>query len=150
MFTKIVVAYDDSPGAQRALEIAVGLASQNPAETELLLVAVEAPLPHYGATVGEVEAAREFEETRCQRWVEAGEAYADRQGVTVSRQLRAGHPAQEVLRAAQTWDADLVVLGHSGHSGVWGRFLGSTAEKVSRHAHCSVLIAAPPEGRHGE
>lgn len=149
MFTRIVVAYDDSAGAQRALEIAAGLASQNSAETELLLVAVEAPLPHYGATVGEVEAAREFEETRCRRWVEAAEAYAEGQGVTASTQLRAGHPAQEVLRAARAWNSDLVVLGHSGHSGVWGRFLGSTAEKVSRHAHCSVLIAAPPLGRQG-
>jgi nucleotide-binding universal stress UspA family protein len=34
----------------------------------------------------------------------------------------------------------LVVVGHTGHSGVWGRFLGTTAEKVSRHAAGSVLI----------
>jgi hypothetical protein len=33
-----------------------------------------------------------------------------------------------------------VVIGHTGHSGVWGLFLGTTAEKVSRHAACSVLI----------
>jgi hypothetical protein len=36
--------------------------------------------------------------------------------------------------------ADLVVIGHSGLSGVWGLFLGTTAEKVSRHAACSVRI----------
>ncbi len=51
------------------------------------------------------------------------------------------------MRAADDVAADLIVLGHSGHSAVWGRFLGTTAEKVSRHAHCSVLIAAPAEGR---
>jgi nucleotide-binding universal stress UspA family protein len=42
--------------------------------------------------------------------------------------------------AAEELDADLIVIGHSGHSGVWGLFLGTTAEKVSRHAPCSILI----------
>jgi nucleotide-binding universal stress UspA family protein len=54
--------------------------------------------------------------------------------------IRAGHPAQEIVRAADDRGADLIVVGHSGHSWVWGRFLGGTAEKVSRHAVCSVLI----------
>jgi serine/threonine-protein kinase len=36
-----------------------------------------------------------------------------------------------LVRAAADQHADLIVVGHSGHSGVWGRFLGSTAEKVS-------------------
>jgi len=35
---------------------------------------------------------------------------------------------------------DLVVLGSSGHSKVWAMFLGTTAEKVSRHVPCTVLI----------
>jgi len=35
---------------------------------------------------------------------------------------------------------DLVVVGHAGHSHVWGSFMGTTAEKVSRHAPCDVLI----------
>ena len=35
---------------------------------------------------------------------------------------------------------DLILVGHSGLSGVWAAFLGTTAEKVSRHAPCSVLI----------
>ncbi len=52
-----------------------------------------------------------------------------------------GHPAQQIVQVAQEHRADLIVIGHSGHSGVWGRFLGSTAEKVSRHAACSVLLA---------
>jgi nucleotide-binding universal stress UspA family protein len=54
--------------------------------------------------------------------------------------IRAGHPAQEILDAARAHRADLIVLGHSGRSGAWGRFLGTTAEKVSRHAECAVLI----------
>jgi len=41
---------------------------------------------------------------------------------------------------AQEGKFDLILVGHSGLSGVWAKFLGTTAEKVSRHAPCSVLI----------
>jgi nucleotide-binding universal stress UspA family protein len=68
-------------------------------------------------------------------------AHAGPFGVRLTTELRTGHPAQEILAAARAHRADLIVLGHSGRSDAWGRFLGTTAEKVSRHAECSVLIA---------
>jgi nucleotide-binding universal stress UspA family protein len=55
-------------------------------------------------------------------------------------EIRAGHPTQEIVRAASDHGADLVVVDHTGHLGVWGRLLGTTAEKVSRHAAGSVLL----------
>ncbi|ATL29342.1 Universal stress protein UspA-related nucleotide-binding proteins [Streptomyces formicae] len=134
----MVVAFDDSPGARRALERAVELA--HPEDAEVIVVAVEAHLPHYGATVGEVTEELEVEERDCHRWLAAAEAYAAEHGITVAGEVRAGHPAQELVRAAEEHEADLIVVGHSGHSSVWGRFLGATAEKISRHAPCSVLI----------
>jgi nucleotide-binding universal stress UspA family protein len=146
-FTRILVAYDDSPGARRALDIALGLVARESAFSDLGVVAVEPPLPHSGATVGEVEAEKEFDDARCSRWLDAAKRYAVGHGVHPHLTMRTGHPAQELVAAAEAWHADLLVMGHTGHSGVWGRFLGTTAEKVSRHAHCSVLIAAPPEGR---
>jgi nucleotide-binding universal stress UspA family protein len=63
-----------------------------------------------------------------------------RSGVLVETEVLLGHPAQQIVQAAQEHHVDLIVVGHSGHSGVWGMFLGTTAEKVSRHAPCSVLI----------
>jgi nucleotide-binding universal stress UspA family protein len=72
--------------------------------------------------------------------VEMIAAHAGAFGVRLTTELRTGHPAQEILAAARAHRADLIVLGHSGRSGAWGRFLGTTAEKVSRHAECSVLI----------
>lgn len=35
---------------------------------------------------------------------------------------------------------DLLVVGDKGHSSIWGALLGTTAEKIVRHAGCSVLI----------
>ncbi|MFF0125836.1 universal stress protein [Streptomyces mirabilis] len=138
MFHRIVVAYDDSPGARRALERAVELARSS--GCELIAVAVEAHLPDYGATVGEAAEELEVEERSCHRWLAAAAAYVAEREVAFRGETRAGHPAQELVRAAGQHRADLIVVGHSGHSSVWGRFLGSTAEKTSRHAPCSVLI----------
>lgn len=139
MFGRIVVAYDDSEGARRALEVALGLATVH--GSDLIAVAVEAHLPHYAATVGEVDEERAVEEQACHRWLAAASATADERGITLRTETRAGHPAQELVHAVAAHRADLLVLGRSGHSQIWGRFMGSTAEKVARHVECSVLIA---------
>jgi nucleotide-binding universal stress UspA family protein len=138
MFQRVLVAYDGSDGAKKALDAAVGVARRDSAE--LIGLAIEAHLPHYGATVGEVEEERRFEEQACAQLLEEASSYAAERGVAMQADIRAGHPAQEIVRAADDQGADLIVVGHSGHSGVWGRLLGGTAEKVSRHAACSVLI----------
>jgi nucleotide-binding universal stress UspA family protein len=61
--------------------------------------------------------------------------------VTVSSTVIPAHPPSKViLDQAQKIDADLIVLGASGHS-AWQRFfLGSTATRVLPHAHCPVLV----------
>lgn len=146
MLDKILVAYDDSPGARRALDLALELETRV-ASAALRVVAVESPPPRFGGTIDEYEEERAFDDQRCDQWLRAAQAIAAGRGVEVDVERRVGHPAQELVRAAEDAGADLIVLGHSGHSAVWGRFLGTTAEKVSRHAHCSVLIAAPAEGR---
>ena len=139
MFDRIVVAFDDSPGARRALELALALARAH--QGELTAVAVEEHLPHYAATVGEVDEERAVEEQACRRWLVAATATADEHQVSLRTEIRAGHAAQELVHAAAHHHADLLVLGRSGHSAIWGRFIGTTAEKVARHVECSVLIA---------
>jgi nucleotide-binding universal stress UspA family protein len=59
--------------------------------------------------------------------------------------LLRGHAAQRVVEFARKEGADLIVIGHSGHSSVWGTFLGTTADKIVRHAACSVLVVRPVE-----
>jgi nucleotide-binding universal stress UspA family protein len=138
MFGRIVVGYDDSPAARRALDTALELAQL--AGSEVIAVAIEAHLPHYGATVGEVDEERIVEEQDCTRWLKAAQATADERTVPLRTEIRAGHPAQELVRAAEAHGADLLVVGRSGHSKVWGRLMGTTADKATRHVHCAVLV----------
>jgi nucleotide-binding universal stress UspA family protein len=51
-----------------------------------------------------------------------------------------GHPADAIVRFAQAEGAELVVLGQHGHSRIARFFLGSTTDRVSEHAPCTVMI----------
>jgi nucleotide-binding universal stress UspA family protein len=44
------------------------------------------------------------------------------------------------MRVVKEGGYDLVVMGHTGHSSAWGTFMGMTAEKMTRHVTCSVLV----------
>jgi nucleotide-binding universal stress UspA family protein len=58
-----------------------------------------------------------------------------------------GHPRTSIVEYAESWGADLIVVGSRGETGV-GRFLlGSIAQAVVRRAHCSVEVARPDPSR---
>jgi nucleotide-binding universal stress UspA family protein len=60
--------------------------------------------------------------------------------VPCASSMRIGTPYEEIVDEAEKRRVDLIVVGTQGKSGV-GRFLmGSTAERVCRHAPCSVLV----------
>jgi nucleotide-binding universal stress UspA family protein len=54
--------------------------------------------------------------------------------------LFSGRPFEEICRLAREIDADLIILGSRGHSGLKKVLLGSTAERVVRYASCPVLV----------
>ena len=57
----------------------------------------------------------------------------------ISTAQMSGDPSEEILRAAQAEQADIIVVGSSGMRGVKG-MLGSVARNILGHAGCAVLI----------
>lgn len=57
--------------------------------------------------------------------------------------VRHGNPAADIVREAQSYEADLVVMSTHGRSGLKDIFIGSVAERVARNAPCSVLTVRP-------
>ena len=51
-----------------------------------------------------------------------------------------GDPRAIILDTAKTWQADLIVLGSHGRHGLDRFLMGSVAESVAVHAHCSVVV----------
>ena len=51
--------------------------------------------------------------------------------------VKPGDPREVIVTEAENWQADLIVMGAYGHSGVRSRQIGSVAESVAKHARCS-------------
>lgn len=139
MLTRLVVGVDGSRLSEAAAQAALSLAVQSHALVHLISVVEE--LPRYISAREEV--AREETEARhyfttCHQRLQRE---AERKGVSFTTQIVVGHEVQQLLSAATSLKADLLVIGHAGHSAVSGTGLGSTASQLLRHAPCSVLIA---------
>jgi nucleotide-binding universal stress UspA family protein len=138
MFTKILVGYDGSKGGKAALERAAVATKNNHAQ--LTAIWVRQPLPRHadlpGESEGEAEAAADYFEERKQEIMEV----AKRHGIEIACESLAGHAAKVIVKFADEGDYDLIIIGHSDHSELWGRLLGDTADRIADHAHCSVLI----------
>jgi universal stress protein A len=138
---RILVPTDFSRESAKAMRYAVSLARQFDASITLVHV-VE---PSYGpADIGNAPFNRRA--TEKQRLSRAKEKL----GVLghrilgpcriVETAVRNGLAFFEITEAAKALNADLIIIGTHGYSGVTRAIMGSTAEKVVRHAPCPVLV----------
>jgi nucleotide-binding universal stress UspA family protein len=136
-FERIRVAIDGSEASDHAFAKALELAALTGGT--LTALAVEGPLPAYAATIGEVDEVKREKDLFFTRLAERARVQATAAGLEVEVLLRAGHAAELIVHVARELQADLVVLGHRGHF-LRDHLLGSTADRVSEHAECPVMI----------
>jgi nucleotide-binding universal stress UspA family protein len=132
---RIVCATDFSPSAASAVVAAARLAARQDADLVIAHVtataAVELPVP--------TDLARQLIDDAT-RGLAGAVREAMRAGATrASSRLLEGVPWEGVLEAARAERADLIVTGTRGRTGIRRAVLGSVAEKIVRHAPCSVL-----------
>ncbi len=75
--------------------------------------------------------------------VEIVAAEFDDWGPTIHREVRSGSPAQEIVRAAEDLDADLIAMAAGSRGLTRTILLGSTAARVQHSAPCPVLVCRP-------
>jgi nucleotide-binding universal stress UspA family protein len=132
----ILVGYDDSDTAGRALERAATLAK---ALGAALIVTSVAPVTE---TTGGRSLGADPVEPASKHLAElhAARVYLDGQGLTATYIEAVGHEGGALVAAANESNADLIVVGASAH-GFLQRLLGSSiADTVVHHAHADVLI----------
>jgi nucleotide-binding universal stress UspA family protein len=128
-YQNIVVAFDGSASSQQALERAVGLAR---GEALLTILGIEEPWPaHRRADPGAEHNGH------LRAMVQAGVDRAHAAGVRARGEIRAGYPADVLVRLSEEQGYDLVILG-AGDRG--GAALGPTADKVAHLVRCAVLV----------
>jgi nucleotide-binding universal stress UspA family protein len=134
----IVVGTDGSPGAEAAVHQAIELL-QGSGATIHLVCAYPAPsaLERLGMTaktdpVSLRGVAADVLARDERRFLEAG--------FNVQKQAREGDPADTLIQVANDTDADMIVVGARGVSGVRRFVLGSVSSKLSHHTPTSLLI----------
>jgi nucleotide-binding universal stress UspA family protein len=133
---KILVAIDGLPGSEKALEVAVQQAQLKGGDVTALAVLDRSGDPKLERLA---EGARALARLRLEEILGAAVNFARSRGVQLTPVLREGHPAETIVACAEQEGADLVVLGsHNGGARQSG--LGGTADQVSSHAPCSVMI----------
>ena len=65
-------------------------------------------------------------------------------GLAAESAMVPGDPRSALVEEARRWEADLLVVGSHGRSGLKRLVLGSVAAHVASHAPCSVLIVKQP------
>jgi nucleotide-binding universal stress UspA family protein len=130
----IVVGYDETDPAKRALARAAELATAFGAK---VIVTSVAPML-VGRGIGPVDPVDPPEEHR-EELRHAAEFLAER-GVEGEYQVALGDPASEIVDLAAQRRADLIVVG-TRELGLLSRLLGlSVSGVVERKAHCDVLV----------
>ncbi len=137
-FRKILVAYDGSEHARKALELAIRLAAVMGAE--LHSISVEEDLPKYVATVGEFEEVKRRRDAYFEQLTNEAKTLAWMHGVELQTHVKAGHEVETIVRFCQEGGFDLLVIGFMGHSRIFERVWGSTSQSLTRLAPCSVLV----------
>jgi nucleotide-binding universal stress UspA family protein len=147
VFNRILVPLDGSEFSERALETAINVAKKFGGNITLLhvyLVSVIMSLSTYNEAgiVASVEAPtliKAIREAGADILVKA-EKVAEAEGIPVETQLKEGHVAQEIIKAAREGRYDLIVMGAKGRSKIKELLLGSVSEKVVRTAPCTVMV----------
>jgi len=144
VFRKILVANDGSAGARRALAIALDLAARYGAQVHA--ISVEEGLPHYAATIDEVDAVKEQENHYFEQVAAEARSMAAARGVSLQTHILPGHEVETIIRFCLEGGFDLLVVGFMGHSRIFERIWGSTSQSLTRLAPCSVLVAKDTPG----
>ena len=131
----VLLAYDGSDGARRALATVAALHHEGDVVT-IVTSAEGVPLFGHAGTLP----SPEQEEERHRDAIEAQTALAE-QSIEAAVVEWHGDPATAILDEADKEGADLIVMGTRGISTAERWLVGSVSTKVLHHAHCSVLVA---------
>ncbi len=138
---RILYATDFSPASEPALQEAVDLSKQN--GSELLLVHVLEPVRYVaGEEFGGPELYVKLEEISDQNAQASMNKLVEKVaslGVKAKGQLLKGVAHEQIVSAAESANADMIVIGTHGRTGFSKLFMGSVAGRVISTALCPVL-----------
>lgn len=141
---KILIATDGSENAAAACRFVRALPLPTGTSIHAVAVIDASAFNGYESYWTVVQQFRQAEESHVSQALLEAAALLAREEVEVTTASREGHPVQEILRAADELDADLVVVGSKGLTGLEGFLMGSVARSVAKRCTRPVLVAREP------
>lgn len=148
----ILVPYDFSDYAQRALSWAIGLAKDW--QANIILLHATAPIPSVPTanalslgTLSQVDIPQmeaDMMKEALQRLKNIAEQHPAFTG-TIEEKVIMSDPFWGICQTAEQEPCELIVMGSHGRTGLAHALLGSVAERVVRHAVCPVLVVRTPQ-----
>ena len=135
-FQRILVAFDASPHAEHALNVALSMAGDMKAKLFVLAV-IRPPEP---AESAEFHAVLEDGRERFESSFAPIRERARQKEIELETEIVLGHPAEQIIHKAETIQASLIVMGKRSHTILHRWMLGSNSERVLKYAHCPVMI----------
>jgi len=134
---KLLIAIDDGPTSEKIALNGFQLGQQLNAEIALVsIVDTTALITDGGVTPGELANSIKTDFKKSQQILIA-KVFKDYKVWTF---IEEGNPFEAILKVAEEWGADLIVLGTHGRTGLSHLLMGSVAEKVIRHSVKPVFV----------
>ena len=145
VYKRILVPIDFSEHSKKTVSYATKFASRYNATVQLLHVF---EIPDYAAnpyggrqqSCHQIKSHVDAAEQDARESLTAFENQLLNVGVKVEAYLRVGYPFDEIVRMANHFDVDLIIIGSHGYTGITRLLVGSTAERVVARALCPVLV----------
>lgn len=144
LYQRILLAVDGSDTSRRALGYAIELAKSRHASLQAIYV-VEYPSTLYSSIYFETEPFHEAMMADGHYVLGKAQFSMDQAGIEGETQLidpgmLSGGVAEEIDKAAQEIDADVVIMGTHGRRGFRRLMMGSVAESFARQSHSPVIL----------
>ena len=138
-FKHILVPVDFSDASGRAFSIAVDLADELGAEVKVIFIyQIQAQYMIDGGLYTP-EFDQDEELKKCEKELDEFVKKHIKKDINISKEVRTGVPDTEILQIAGEYQADLIVMGTHGRTGLSHLIMGSVTENVLRHANVPLL-----------
>ncbi len=139
-YETVIIATDFSEASLLALETGLRLAQDSEAQVHLLHV-LNPPvgMDPMGTVTPSIPDLEKAAKSQLENLVPENVP----EGVTIHPVVLRGSPPKTIATFAREKDADLIVVGTHGRTGLGRLFMGSTAEALLRQAPCHVMVVKP-------
>jgi nucleotide-binding universal stress UspA family protein len=139
LFSKILVAYDESPEADKALRAGIQLAKALGAELCVVSVIEPYPASYSFAPSALAMSPSQWREEKMNKYAllhEKAREQAKKAGLWLDTELVDGDEVDSIVEHAERYRAELLILGMRKHTLL---LRGHTANEVAEHSPCAVM-----------